>query len=73
MTKQAKQLRVSETDKEDKVLAVSEKKSVAALKLYRPAKTQESVCREYGIEPDKVIKLAGNESRFGCSPKVIEA
>ena len=54
-------------------MAVSEKKTVAALKLYRPAKTQESVCREYGIEPDKVIKLAGNESRFGCSPKVIEA
>ena len=54
-------------------MGIKEKKSVAAIRLYKPAKTQESVCREYGIDINRVIKLAGNESRFGCSPKVIEA
>ncbi len=54
-------------------MGVREKRSVEALKLYKAARTQESVCREYGIDIGSVIKLAGNESRFGCSPKVIEA
>lgn len=53
-------------------MGVSEKKAVAAMRLYKPARTIESVCREYGIDPDGIIKLAGNENRFGCSPKVIE-
>ena len=53
-------------------MGVREKRSVEAQKLYKAARTQESVCREYGIDIKKVLKLAGNENRFGCSPRVIE-
>ena len=53
-------------------LGVREKRSVEAQKLYKAARTQESVCREYGIDIKKVLKLAGNENRFGCSPRVVE-
>ena len=54
-------------------MPVKQNSKIANTKLYRPAKTIESVIREYGFEPDQVIKLAGNESRFGVSPKVIDA
>jgi len=54
-------------------MSVNQNSKIANTKLYKPAKTIESVIREYGFEPDQVIKLAGNESRFGVSPKVIEA
>ena len=43
------------------------------LKLYEAGKPIELVVREYGIEPQDVIKLASNENPRGCSPKVIEA
>ena len=54
-------------------MPVKQNSKIANTKLYRPAKTIESVIREYGFEPEQVIKLAGNESRFGVSPKVIDA
>ena len=54
-------------------MAVRQNSKIAGIKLYKPAKTIESVIREYGFEPEEVIKLAGNESRFGVSPKVLEA
>ncbi|EKQ58117.1 MULTISPECIES: histidinol-phosphate transaminase [unclassified Clostridium] len=38
---------------------------------YKPAKTIESISRELGLT--KVIKLAGNENRFGCSKLAKEA
>ena len=53
-------------------MAVKEKKSVEELPEYRTAKSLESVSREYGFSAEDIIKLAGNENRFGCSPKVIE-
>ena len=43
------------------------------LKTYEAGKPIELVVREYGIEPQDVIKLASNENPRGCSPKVIEA
>lgn len=38
---------------------------------YKPAKTLESISREIGLT--EVIKLAGNENRFGCSDLAKEA
>lgn len=54
-------------------MAVEQKDSVKGLTVFRPARTIESVCREYGFRPEEIIKLAGNENRFGTSPKVLEA
>lgn len=42
-----------------------------AIEDYKPAKTIESISREFGLT--KVIKLAGNENRFGCSILAKEA
>lgn len=54
-------------------MSVKQNHRIAGVKLYKPAKTIESVIREYGFEPDRIIKLAGNESRYGVSPRVMEA
>lgn len=54
-------------------MSVRQNSKIAEIKLYKPAKTIESVIREYGFEPEQIIKLAGNESRFGISHKVMEA
>ena len=43
------------------------------IKTYEAGKPIELVVREYGIEPEDVIKLASNENPLGCSPKVTEA
>ncbi|EPG76426.1 histidinol-phosphate transaminase [Leptospira fainei serovar Hurstbridge str. BUT 6] len=42
------------------------------LPIYEAGKPIELVVREYGISPDKVIKLASNENPFGVSSKVKE-
>ncbi|WP_367898661.1 histidinol-phosphate transaminase [Leptospira sp. WS58.C1] len=39
---------------------------------YEAGKPIELVVREYGISPDKVLKLASNENPYGVSPKVSE-
>lgn len=52
-------------------MSVNEKKILAEIKQYAPAKSNEAIKRLYGIE--HLIKLAGNENRLGCSPKAIEA
>ncbi|MBM9577019.1 histidinol-phosphate transaminase [Leptospira sp. 201903070] len=44
-----------------------------SLKSYEAGKPIELVVREFGIDPEKVIKLGSNENPFGCSPTVIEA
>lgn len=44
-----------------------------SVNIYEAGKPIELVVREYGIAPDKVIKLASNENPFGAAPKVIEA
>ncbi|TGK00012.1 histidinol-phosphate transaminase [Leptospira langatensis] len=41
--------------------------------VYEAGKPIELVVREYGISPDKVIKLASNENPYGVSPKVENA
>lgn len=43
------------------------------LAVYEPGKPIELVAREYGIEPENIIKVASNENPFGCSPKALEA
>ncbi len=48
-------------------------KQLEKIKTYEGGKPIELVVREYGIEPEKIVKLASNENPFGTSPKVIEA
>ena len=43
------------------------------IKTYEAGKPIELVVREYGIEPQNIVKLASNENPYGTSPKVIEA
>ncbi len=54
-------------------MSVKEKKSVENLPKYKLAKSLKSFSLEYGIEEKDIIKLAGNENRYGCSRKVLEA
>lgn len=54
-------------------MAVVPKSSVAAADRYKPAKSLAVTAAEYGFKEQDIIKLAANESRFGPSPKVIEA
>lgn len=49
------------------------KESVSKLAEYKPARSIVEVSREYGIKEKDLIKLAGNENRFGCSENVIKA
>jgi len=42
------------------------------LKTYEAGKPIELVVREYGINPDEIIKLASNENPYGPAPEVIE-
>ena len=43
------------------------------IKTYEAGKPIELVVREFGIEPDDIVKLASNENPYGVSPKVQEA
>ncbi len=43
------------------------------IKTYEAGKPIELVVREYGIEPEHIIKLASNENPYGTSPKVVKA
>lgn len=43
------------------------------IKAYEAGKPIELVVREYGIDENKIIKMASNENPYGTSPKVIEA
>lgn len=52
-------------------MAVKERETLKRIPKYKPARTFESVKREYGIT--EIIKLAGNENRIGCSPLVNKA
>ncbi len=47
--------------------------SLRGIKIYEAGKPIELVVREFGIEPEAVVKLASNENPLGCSPKVAEA
>lgn len=52
-------------------MAAKERETLNRIQNYKPARTLESVKREFGLK--EVIKLAGNENRIGCSPLVNEA
>jgi histidinol-phosphate aminotransferase len=47
--------------------------ALESIKTYEAGKPIELVIREYGIDKDKIVKLASNENPFGCSPKVKDA
>ena len=46
-------------------------KVLDSIKNYEAGKPIELVVREYGIEPENIIKLASNENPYGASPSVI--
>jgi histidinol-phosphate aminotransferase len=48
-------------------------KTLEKIKTYEAGKPIELVVREFGIEPDQVVKLASNENPLGTSPKVVAA
>ena len=43
------------------------------IKTYEAGKPIELVVREFGIQPEDIVKLASNENPYGVSPKVQEA
>ncbi len=47
--------------------------SLKDIKIYEAGKPIELVVREFGINPENVVKLASNENPKGCSPKVAKA
>jgi histidinol-phosphate aminotransferase len=44
-----------------------------ALRPYEPGRPIESVAREYGLDPNAIVKLASNESALGPSPAALKA
>ena len=48
-------------------------KYIEDIKTYEAGKPIELVVREFGINPEDVIKLASNENPLGCSPLVSQA
>lgn len=46
---------------------------VAAIPPYPPGRPIASVAREYGLDPDTIIKLASNENPLGPSPRARDA
>ena len=48
-------------------------KKLESIKTYEAGKPIELVVREFGIEPEDIIKLASNENPYGCSKKVQQA
>jgi histidinol-phosphate aminotransferase len=52
-------------------MSVGYKKSIDSINPYQPARSLESVKREFGLTG--IIKLAGNENNHGFSPQVKEA
>ncbi|MBA2840002.1 histidinol-phosphate aminotransferase [Methanococcus maripaludis] len=52
---------------DDKVRSI-----VKEFKAYVPGKSKEEIARNYGIDPERIIKLGSNENPWGCSPKIEE-
>ncbi|EKR63162.1 histidinol-phosphate transaminase [Leptospira weilii str. 2006001853] len=46
---------------------------LGSLKSYEAGKPIELIAREFGIDPNQIIKLGSNENPFGCAQPVIEA
>ncbi len=49
------------------------KKQIKNLPVYETGKPIEYVAREFGLDPDGILKMASNENPLGASPKAIEA
>jgi histidinol-phosphate aminotransferase len=43
------------------------------LAVYEPGKPIEETAREFGIDPNEIVKLASNENPLGPSPKAVQA
>lgn len=46
---------------------------VTKMPVYEPGKPIEYVAREFGLDPDDIVKMASNENPFGASPKALAA
>ena len=55
--------------KPDKIV----KKQILNLPVYETGKPIEYVAREFGLDPDGILKMASNENPLGASPKAVEA
>ena len=55
--------------KADKIV----KKQIVNLPVYETGKPIEYVAREFGLDPDCILKMASNENPLGASPKAVEA
>ena len=49
------------------------KKQIINLPVYETGKPIEYVAREFGLDPDGILKMASNENPLGPSPKAVEA
>ncbi len=49
------------------------KKHIKNLPVYETGKPIEYVAREFGLDPDGILKMASNENPLGPSPKAVEA
>ncbi len=49
------------------------KEQIKNLPVYETGKPIEYVAREFGLDPDGILKMASNENPLGASPKAIEA
>ena len=49
------------------------KKQIKDLPIYETGKPIEYVAREFGLDPDGILKMASNENPLGASPKAVEA
>ncbi len=54
-------------------MKIQPKNSVLQLTPYVPGKPIEETAREYGLNPDEIVKIASNENPLGVSPKAVEA
>lgn len=51
----------------------SVKEQIKNLPVYETGKPIEYVAREFGLDPDGILKMASNENPLGASPKAVEA
>ena len=49
------------------------KEQIKNLPVYEAGKPIEYVAREFGLDPDNILKMASNENPLGASPKALEA
>lgn len=52
---------------------ITPRKVVEELRPYVPGRSVEEIARDYGVDPEKIVKLGSNENPLGPSPKAIEA